>query len=464
MAKTTDSIVHPHGDKPMEEIIALTPLDQIMPRVYTRLILCIPMLSTSSENQATALASLKKGLSETLTQIPFLSDVLGDEEDGSGRVHIAPGSGVLLRGKDLTEDSHLAYQKLKDAAFPLSSLDGDVLAPVGMMSSEPAPPIMAAQANFVVGGLLLTVCLHHSALDAAGVATVVRTWAGNTKLSGDSKSGSETLDPLPSEALNRTPLINNSSSSKVDPNEKIKDFPQYKLTPPPPPPKADDPPPTFTLPPMTAAIFHFSASALAALKSAATPAPPTESYISTNDALCALLWHSITKARQLPTPTTSMLGFAIDGRKRLNPPLPPTYLGNVNIYASTQTTTDLPPTATQIRTAITSITPTHIQNLTTLISALPLVTALQPAFNSFLGPDLAITSWRDMRLAGLEWGSLIGKVESTRLPGAAFDGLCIVLPELEDGGLEVLIGLEDGAMGRLRGDEEFTKFARVSCV
>lgn len=69
-----------------------------------------------------------------------------------------------------------------------------------------------------------------------------------------------------------------------------------------------------------------------------------------------------------------------------------------------------------------------------------------------------------MRLAGLEWGSLIGKVESTRLPGAAFDGLCIVLPELEDGGLEVLVGLEDGAMGRLRGDEEFKKFARVSCV
>lgn len=74
-----------------------------------------------------------------------------------------------------------------------------------------------------------------------------------------------------------------------------------------------------------------------------------------------------------------------------------------------------------------------------------------------------------MRLAGLEWGApssiVIGKVERTRVPAASFDGLCIVLPELEEeGGLEVLVGLEDGAMGRLRADEAFRRFARVRCV
>lgn len=69
-----------------------------------------------------------------------------------------------------------------------------------------------------------------------------------------------------------------------------------------------------------------------------------------------------------------------------------------------------------------------------------------------------------MGLAGLDWGDAVGKVQSIRIPKTGFDGLCIVLPALEDGGLEVLIGLEDEAMGMLKGDEGFVRFAGVGCV
>lgn len=42
-----------------------------------------------------------------------------------------------------------------------------------------------------------------------------------------------------------------------------------------------------------------------------------------------------------------------------------------------------------------------------------------------------------MGLIDLDWDARIGKIEAVRLPKAGFDGLCIMLPELEDGGLEV---------------------------
>ena len=53
-----------------------------------------------------------------------------------------------------------------------------------------------------------------------------------------------------------------------------------------------------------------------------------------------------------------------------------------------------------------------------------------------------------------------GKVEAVRIPRSEWDGLCVVLPEGGGGkegdedvgrGWDVLVGLEDGAMERLKG-------------
>lgn len=471
----------PHDVQPNQGTFALSPLDHIIPRVYIRLILCIPLHSTSPEAQATSLASIKQGLQQTLIQVPFLGGTIAGGNDNGGRIHIAAGPGVMLRSKVLTEDTSLSYAKLRDAQFPLSSLDDNIVSPLGMLPTGSAPPVMAAQTNFVEGGLLLTVCLHHSALDAAGTSTVLKLWAGNAKLGLDSMPNA-VFASLPPEALDRSPLMGHSSTPDANLREKMIDYPQYKLIPTPPLPlpkedKAVQPSPSLYLPAMTAVLFHFPASALKELKTVASPPSSTTfgSHISTYDALCAFLWHSITNARRLPIatppdpPATSMVGFAVDGRKRLDPPLPATYLGNAILYGSTGadiaklTMSNLPTTASQIRKAITAVDPTFIRNIIGLVSGLPDVTALVPGFD-MLGPDLAVTSWRDMDLVGLDWGERIGEVESVRIPKIAFDGACIVLPELKDGGLEVIVGLKNEAMDRLKADEDFAKFASVRCI
>lgn len=46
------------------------------------------------------------------------------------------------------------------------------------------------------------------------------------------------------------------------------------------------------------------------------------------------------------------------------------------------------------------------------------------------------------------------------MPYEAADGAMVVLPRLEDGGLEVMACLEAAAMERLMADEDFGRFAQ----
>jgi trichothecene 3-O-acetyltransferase len=54
-----------------------------------------------------------------------------------------------------------------------------------------------------------------------------------------------------------------------------------------------------------------------------------------------------------------------------------------------------------------------------------------------------------------------GKPKCFRIPGEGMDGSIIVLPRVDGRELEVVVGLEDGAMGWLMKDEELLKFAEA---
>lgn len=58
-----------------------------------------------------------------------------------------------------------------------------------------------------------------------------------------------------------------------------------------------------------------------------------------------------------------------------------------------------------------------------------------------------------------EWG-ILGKPEGFRVPYEAADGTVAVFPSLEDGGLEVMAGLESEAMERMVKNEGFRMFAK----
>ena len=482
MSNSMSDVVKPVGSQSEGKIWTLSPLDQIITPLYIRITLCTPAKAPTLKDQEFLFRSLQFGLQQTLTQIPFLGGILREDNDGRGRLHIASGPGILFRRVDLTENNSLSYPQLKDAHFPSNAFNGDELAPVGPVPEKSGAPVMAAQANFIPGGLILTVCFHHFAVDAAGVGSVLRTWAENTRASHDGGSELKPVEPFPQELQDRTPLF---GSKGLDPKDNIKHYPQYKLL------SASDLPTLEnssdqtepaaypTIPPIKSAILYFSASSLSTLKALASPtASPETSYISTNDAFSALLWSSITNARGLTshdnkdsnTPQSRLL-FSINCRKLFDPPIPSSYLGNVIIYGAAdqpisilENPSELSTIASAIRKAVNKVDHDHVQGLISLINSLTTPADLQPDMKCFLGPDLAMTSWRDMGISGLDWGPGIGKVKRLRVLATAFDGIILVLPALEDGGLEVFIGLEADAMGRLVNDVDLLRFAQVRDV
>ena len=88
-----------------------------------------------------------------------------------------------------------------------------------------------------------------------------------------------------------------------------------------------------------------------------------------------------------------------------------------------------------------------------------------------------ITTWSSDKFYDIEWGPEVGcRCEGVRvLTDKGFpprtDGKAVIMPQLkighpmvkEDGGLEVMITLEEGVMDKLRGLEEWTAWAEWRC-
>ncbi|KAE9363958.1 hypothetical protein N431DRAFT_390173 [Stipitochalara longipes BDJ] len=442
--------------------LKLSPLDMNMPRLYgSRIILCFPL--PAGANKAQIFEKLRRGLACTISAIPWISGDVGPEEGSApehSRVQVVEGSGgVEFRYKDLTGILP-SYNELKTDNFTFSKLTTPFISPLQVI--QESQPVFAAQANFIEGGLLLTFGVHHSVCDGIGLDYIIETWALNTGAPKDSGPLSK-YDPISND---RTPLNNGL------PVNNIAEFPEYVLMPTPPTDISALAAPTYQLPPMTNKIFYFSPEHLAELKAAA------EAF-STNDALCAFFWHHMTLARNPsssspPSPTTkektSAVLFAVNIRARTSPPLPQTYLGNASLGGITQRLTipsltapkiGLTQAAAALRAALNGIhTPSRVPLTIGLLSSRPNAQDFKFAANAFLGPDITMTSWADMGVRDREWGAL-GKPEGFRVPYEGADGYVAVFPRLRSGGLEVMAGLESGAMDRMLGNEGFTRFAEV---
>ncbi|CAG9987580.1 unnamed protein product [Clonostachys byssicola] len=460
----------------------LTPLDMNVPRVYgARWILCFPLENGADYHEV--YDKLRIGLAHTIRSIPWIAGVIGPEEGSEisknriqiveslsslsfWSVHTQPSISYLSRTSQLTPSLPLPsyrdltdvlppYDDLKADGFPLSRLSTDDVGPIGVMA-EPPQPVMKAQANFVKGGLLLSVGIHHAAGDATALDTIIGIWAQNTAAA----SGCSSFSTYDSPSHDREPLMNGISGAPLS------HFPEYQLI-----PASQLPPAQMSpqLPSLVTHVFCFSPQTLAELKSSAAA-------FSTNDALCAFLWSRMTVARWTgeasstqddTTNKASSMWYAINIRSRTSPPLPPTYLGNGSMCTTTEPLTaatllgenGLKQAATAIRKSLVAFnSPNRVPLTIGLLGSRPDPTDFKLLFNAFLGPNVVATSWTDVKVYERNWGAL-GFIDSMRVPGEGSDGNIIILPRLRDGSLEIVVGLESEAMSRLLADEAFNKFA-----
>lgn len=160
--------------------------------------------------------------------------------------------------------------------------------------------------------------------------------------------------------------------------------------------------------------------------------------------------------------------MAINGRPKTDPPMLPEYIGNVNMWShlklpvgvlTPSTMRDLGPIALAIRQSIHRINAAHIRSATKLIGDTADVRTVTTSLTR-PGEFLFISSWADWGVLQSEnsWGALLGVPSRVRIPRHKFDKLCIQLPRLADGGLEVLVDAHRADMELLRKDEIFLRF------
>ena len=381
---------------------------------------------------------------------------------------------------DGDEDVFPSFTELDARDFPMAELDANNLlpssvfekqlfSPLGDNVSEDLP-ISTFQVTFIKGGFIIGVAIHHNCSDGPGCDGFLTTWAEN---SAAAKTGQD-FKSVDAACTDRSRLsaVRPDSTRWKDLDGK---FPVLKdLGGPPPPPPAG-----FKMPPLASRMWHFPKSSLAKLKAEATPAGSSSTtWVSTYDVVMAILWKTVTRAKipllQPDLTKEVVLVHAVNTRNKLEPPLPERLLGNAVALPRVKPVTinqllepdNLPALAAAVRTSIQSITPQYVSELPEWVAGLDDKRWITIDMDSFLGMDLAGTSWAGMN-AYTKHDFGFGLPKALRWPNPAFEGYVFVLPSrigvktgAEDEGIEVCVCLEQSCADRLMVDSELLKYAQ----
>jgi hypothetical protein len=456
----------------------LSPLDQLMPRTYTRIFLVFAL-----EYQDAAIEALRMGLQKTYAQLPFLKGYVYSKSNDKTELSIAwsndnaaPEFSENLAPKDLTFET-LAKDEAALPHFPSS------LCPIGVAPNHSDPeskaPVFAASYSRIDGGLILAFGVHHFVMDGTGVEQLIRVIATATK-SGREGIGLR-LDQLePLTRVSRLQVFEASHRSETEVpdwetlSQRHAEFSIITSSP-------EYPPTLPTFPKGISKIFRFSVAKLERAKEILNNLASPDT-LTTNTILTALIWSVITRIRfsrlGLDINSQPNLGFAINGRKHLGADFfnDYPYFGNVNLFGrasinfadihaaseilaqspkQTGNISKLLPVTSAISAAISRVSPSHISEVIRLVQECPDTKKISQGWSSRNGPDLTLTSWANMELYECDFGEFIGQPQYVRVPYAEFDGLVIILPRQRKGGegvIEAVVMLGENDMVTIEQD------------
>lgn len=460
---------------PFPQIPPLTPLERIGPKGYLRYVFTSPLPEAYDIDNVSS--ALKGGFDTAKQRIGVMgSEALPDPDAIQSGVfkfqRLPDDSGIEnVVSKDLRAPGAypFTYSDLKRRGFPVSAFNAEELC---RRTAWPLPgerlPVSLVQANLIQGGLILTWCIFHMAGDGTTFQVWTKIWAEECRrLQVLEISKPYVLDPAMTG--DRVLIMNSSGNNKGLPE----DHPEYLCIPFVP----KGAPPKMMSPDHRRQVFYFSPESLKALKAEASLSnaskPSDQSWISTNDALSALLWRTV-MAVQDPLETlegdpVSVFNIAIDGRLRTDPPVHPGTLGCFLEYIAVSApirqmlgSAKLADLALLIRKALIRADKQFTDDVVTLVEKLDHVDKIvATAFTDGPGYHCVQTSWVNFDVYGTDFGPLLGgKIEAMRAPHVGvINGLQVVLPPLPDGGMEILVGVESSCLDKLLHEPLWTKFA-----
>ncbi|CAG7956233.1 unnamed protein product [Penicillium salamii] len=458
---------------PLEvDILGQHPMLRLM---YTNLsyIFCLD----GSPNQSATeplVQTLTEGLQSLAQHFPWIAGQVSGTRDAQGSFQVpkiipfeeTPPFQTACRPE-------FSIQAFRQANWSMRMLDPDVFAPrlipLGQAPSPSDPaPVFLLRMTFITGGVVLTFAANHSAMDMTGQTMMIRLLSkachgfgftedelrlGNREMDAHlGLFGGKDDDELKAEIacrLNRqsddvtADLATSNPSSKDDsPLEPAK---------------------------ITWGYFQATPSALTSLKRKATESVPVSRFVSTDDALTALIWQAITRAR-FPHPETSrrsLLARAVDVRKAMG--IAEDYPGMMqnmafnNMNVGEILSHPLGALATQLREKLsTSELGDAMRVVMTLMTRRPhespILKYLKPSV------DVLITSWAKMNCYGDSFNLGLGRPENVLRPclPPIGEGWVNLMPRSEERGILFGICLKESEMSMLRADEEFCKF--VQCI
>ncbi|KAL2072960.1 hypothetical protein VTL71DRAFT_10284 [Oculimacula yallundae] len=441
----------------------LSPGDHLSPRIHVPKLLYFASDASPQEIEK----SFRDGLARSIAALPLLGGSVSLMETASQKGTLAIQDPVftadqIISVRDVRE--RYDFHDIKSKHFPPDAINiEDFMAHV----AENPKRVLHAQVNLIRGGAVLVIAVHHCVVDETGIFDVVKLWATCCN-NGD--EGSRIVKP---EWTNREPLMKGEGTGRLE------DHPEFTLLPPDKSAtnetkaaeyisKASDT--------SSSAILFFSDESLAGLKTFAG-AGEKESWISTNDALCALIWSSVTKARQdagMGEIPYSMFNMVVNGRSRMDPPVSEDYMGNVvfvsKAFLTTEilaSTTSIPTIASTLRKSVQEIDDKIIKDKIKAVASVDDIGRLAPGGYNSHGRHLGCTSWANQAYYSLGWGSKLGgRCERVRWRNKISDGIFVIFPRIlsesgieSRGGLEVYLGLQKEQLRSLQKDETLNSYA-----
>lgn len=434
---------------------------QVLP-IYTQICFIFSVADASSHRQL--LETLEAGLGNLYTAFPWLAGRVVNEGASASNTGVfkikALGTQPRLVLKDIREDiSSPSMESLRQANFPINALDESIFAPrktkidVNSSCCPSSPEVFLLQATLINGGLILTFLGHHQAMDGIGQDHIIRLFS---KACRKEKLTSEeqvvgTLAPG-----NAIPLLDASYKTPSNLDHQISKTSSSSS-------ESGEGPPVGNW-----AFCCFKKSSLDALKASAAQSSRS-GFFSTDDALTAFIWRSVSSARlaRLNPTTPSTLARAVDVRNLLGfSPMHPAFLQNMTYNSHTfRELIDMPlgDLASELRSRIDPGTSTLLhdtRSLATLLAMSQDKSRISFAACMSWTSDIFFSSWAKMRSYEYDFGLGLGSAEAVRRTKShTTEGLMYLMPKAPNGEIGLVMCLSEEDMAVLRRDEQFLRFA-----
>lgn len=444
--------------------IELGPFGQITP-TYTLVTLGFRLENESQ--QGPAIDTLKKGATEIIDAYPWLAGqavLEGFGEGNSGTYRIVryephETSSKFVHIKDCTELCP-SYEELVKAKAPSSILDATILSPAyGFINDYPrnvVKPVCIMQANFVKGGLLLTIATFHCVMDANGNDQLIRQFAGlccGEKISDEyirwGNADRNTIVPPLEPGQDPQPMDHIRVPSRLSQEE-----PAW----PPEPSKG------------TWRTYRFSRSSISALKTEASKLCSPDSdikYISSNDAVSTFIWVRLATARSvhLPKDSKTALIRAVNGRRRLDSPIHEGYFGHcvlcyfLSVPLEEALTESLSALTIKARRELGTINDHAVRSIFHIVKNEKDKSTINYGALMNAAADIMITSWVAQKIYEASFGDILGKpdfVRRPKLPDAP--SLAYLMPLTREGDIDLIVSLSDQDFENLQADAKWQEF------